>query len=109
MPIEGASFANPAAALIPPIVCDHPDDVAEVFLLDHFSLQVRFFDGTTGTVDMSSLIHSHTAGVFAVLVDPNRFSLPHVELGTVTWPGGLDLAPDAMYTAFRQQGAWKPE
>jgi len=109
MPIEGAPSANTATALIPPIVCDHPDDVAEVRILDHFSLQVRFFDSASGTVEMSSLVHSPTAGVFTVLADPDRFSQAHVELGTVTWPGGLDLAPDAMYTAFREHGVWKPE
>jgi len=109
MPTEGASFANPAAPLIPPIVCNLPDDVAQVSVLDNFSLQVRFFDGTSGTVDMSPLIHSPTAGVFAVLADPDRFSQAYVELGTVTWPNGLDLAPDAMYAALKEEGSWCPK
>jgi hypothetical protein len=108
MPDKGSSFANPAAALIPPIVCDLPDDVAEVRVLENFSLEVRFFDGTSGMVDMSSLIQSHTAGVFAVLADPDRFCQARVELGTVTWPGGLDLAPDAMYAALKEEGCWRP-
>jgi hypothetical protein len=27
-------------------------------------------------------------------------------LGAVTWPGDLDLAPDAMYRAINEQGNW---
>ncbi len=109
MSIEGASSANPAAALIPPIVFDHPDDVAEVRVLSDFSLYVRFFDGTSGTVDMFPQLHSPKAGVFAILADPDQFSQAHVELGSVAWPGGLDLAPDTMYAALKQEGHWTPE
>jgi hypothetical protein len=77
-------------------VCNHPDDVAEVRAGSNYSLWVRFLDGTEGTVEMSALIHSHNAGVFAALANPARFSEARIELGAVTWPGGPDLAPDAM-------------
>jgi len=29
-----------------------------------------------------------------------------VHLGAVTWPGELDLAPDAMHAAIRRTGVW---
>ena len=29
-----------------------------------------------------------------------------VEDGFVTWPGDLDLAPDAMYQAIKNHGEW---
>jgi len=57
-------------------------------------------------VDMSALVHSPNAGVFAVLADPARFAEVGIDLGAVTWPGGLDLAPDAMYAALREKGVW---
>ena len=106
---HGAAIADRTPAVIPPIVCDHPDDVAEVRADRNFSLWVKFFDGTEGTVEMSALVHSPNAGVFAALADPARFAQARVELGAVTWPGDLDLAPDAMYAALRQHGVWKPE
>ena len=106
---QGAAIADRTPAVIPPIVCDHPDDVAEVRADRNFSLWVKFFDGTEGTVEMSALVHSPNAGVFAALADPARFAQARVELGAVTWPGNLDLAPDAMYAALRQHGVWKPE
>ena len=106
---QGAAIADRTPALIPPIVCDHPDDVAEVRADGNYRLFVRFFDGTEGTVDMSALVHSANPGVFAALADPARFAEARVELGTVSWPEGLDLAPDAMYAALRAHGVWKPE
>jgi hypothetical protein len=58
---------------------------------------------------MSPLIHSANAGVFSSLADPDRFSQVGIELGAVTWPGGLDLAPDSMYAALKTHGTWQPE
>ena len=49
------------------------------------------------------------AGVFAALRDPALFAQVRVEWGAVTWPGGLDLAPDAMHEAIRQSGEWVPD
>ena len=91
---------------IPPIACNHGDDVAEVTVLNGFRLHVRFHDGTEGEVDMSVLVQSARAGVFAQLADPSLFAQVHVEHGAVTWPGELDLAPDAMYTEISQHGKW---
>jgi hypothetical protein len=104
---QGAAIADRTPALTPPIVCNHPDDVAEVRADNNYRLAVKFFDGTEGTVEMSALVHSPNAGVFAALADPARFEEARIELGAVTWPGGPDLAPDAMYAALRQHGVWK--
>ncbi|MGH9581598.1 MAG: DUF2442 domain-containing protein, partial [Bryobacteraceae bacterium] len=94
------------SAAIPPIVCNQPDDVAEVIPLEGFRLHVRFFDGTEGEVDMSGLVHGANAGVFAPLANPARFAEACVRYGAVTWPGDLDLAPDAMYTEIKAAGKW---
>ena len=61
MQSQGAPIADRTPDLIPPIVCDHPDDVAEVRTGRNYSLWVKFFDGTEGTVEMSALIHSPNA------------------------------------------------
>lgn len=95
-----------STAIVPPVVCTYPDDVATVAPLEGFRLHVRFHDGVEGIVDMSVLIHSPQAGVFKELADPNRFSEVYVEYGAVTWPGELDLAPDSMYTKLKENGEW---
>jgi hypothetical protein len=55
---------------------------------------------------MNELVHSPAAGVFAGLADPNRFAQAFVEYGAVTWPGELDLAPDAMYAEIKKSWKW---
>jgi hypothetical protein len=40
------------------------------------------------------------------LRDPRVFSQARVVLGTVQWPNGADLAPDAMYDAIRENSVW---
>jgi hypothetical protein len=83
-----------------------PWRVAEVEVLPDFCLKVRFLDGMEGIVDMDRLVHSDDAGVFAVLSDPARFAQVSIEYGAVTWPGELDLAPDAMHQAIKAFGQW---
>lgn len=55
---------------------------------------------------MAGLIRSPEAGLFAALRDEALFRQVGLEWGAVTWPNGLDLAPDAMYEAIRKQGCW---
>lgn len=72
------------------------------------TLEVQFNDGTSGRVEMRQLVNSPGAGVFAALTDPALFKRVFVELGAVAWPGGLDLAPDAMYADIRRDGVCVP-
>jgi hypothetical protein len=78
-------------------------DVVEVQPVLPMALQVRFADGTAGRVRFES---SHLTGVFEALKDPTVFAQARVEAGAVTWPGYLDLAPDAMYAAIKSHGEW---
>lgn len=59
---------------------------------------VRFEDGTEGTVRIDP---SFCVGVFEALFDNAAVHGARVENGAVTWPGGLDLAPDAMYDRIK--------
>jgi len=69
-------------------------------------LEVYFVDGTHGFVNMMPLIMSDKAGVFAVLKDTTIFNQAHLEYGAVTWPGEIDLAPDAMHHEIQMHGTW---
>lgn len=81
-----------------------PWRVVEVRTLPGFRLHVRFVDGLEGEIDMTALVHSSTAGVFAQLSNPSCFVQAFVELGAVTWPGEIDLAPDSMYQHIKKHG-----
>ncbi len=106
MRTQSAATTDQASTIVPSVSCNHPDDVAEVRAEAGYRLFVRFFDGTSGIVDMSALVLSPQAGVFSALRDPDLFAEAFVALGAVTWPGGQDLAPDAMHKALGNRGVW---
>jgi hypothetical protein len=103
---ESNAHENSPIGLVEEIAPKSPWRVADVQALSEFRLQVVFADGLTGMVDMARLLHSQEAGVFAALRDPSLFARVTIEYGAVTWPGELDLAPDAMHDAIRQYGVW---
>ena len=95
-----------AAGVILTVSPRMPWRVAAVEAQRGFTLHVRFNDGLEGRVDLSALVHGEDAGVFAALTDERLFSQAYVAHGAVTWPGDLDLAPDAMYRAIKSSGTW---
>lgn len=75
--------------------------ITEVSVLDDKSIRVRFTDGLEGVVRFQP---DFFQGVFSHLNDPAKFREVAVVGGAVTWPGSLDLAPDAMYQEIRLHG-----
>jgi len=95
-----------SAAVIPPIVPKARWRVASVEALPDYRLRVRFLDGLEGIADLSRLVFSPEAGVFAALSDAALFGQVYLDYGAVTWPGEIDLAPDAMYREIQSAGIW---
>lgn len=103
---ESNANENSPTAIAAEVAPRSPWRVTEVEALPGFRLRVAFADGLTGVVDISGLVHSPSAGVFAALSDPSLFAQVTIDYGVVTWPGELDLAPDAMHTAIQEHGGW---
>ena len=99
---EANSEANSATRLTTRV----PWTVVEVNAMAGHRLNVRFADGTAGEVDVSEFIFADDAGVFVRLRDDDAFAQVRVVDGVVSWPGDLDLAPDAMYDAIVATGRW---
>lgn len=78
-------------------------DVIEARVVEPGCFQVKFADGVEGKVRFSS---SAYRGVFAKLRDPAEFNKLYVNGYFVTWPGELDLAPDAMHQHIKESGEW---
>jgi hypothetical protein len=80
----------------------------QVRVIEHGVIEVEFVDGTRGHVDMRPFLNGEKAAgtVFEPLRDPSLFSQAKLALGTVEWPGEIDLAPDAMYDKIRAHGTW---
>ncbi|MDR3753096.1 MAG: DUF2442 domain-containing protein [Terracidiphilus sp.] len=106
MRTESTTEKDPSASVSGEAVPRSPWRVTAVETLPGLQLRVAFADGLTGTVDMSRLVRSPKAGVFAALADPSLFAQVKLDLGAVTWPGDLDLAPDAMHAAIQERGVW---
>lgn len=78
-------------------------DVVDAKVICHLECIVTFADGLTGRVRM---LPSHLRGVFEKLKEPAMFNQLRVVDGFVSWPGDLDLAPDAMYDEIKKKGEW---
>ena len=78
-------------------------DVTDVKVVGDFALAVRFQDGLEGGV---TFLPSFFRGVFTHLASIPEFQKVQVVDGVVTWPGELDLAPDAMYAEIKRSGQW---
>jgi len=75
--------------------------VVEVRPLEGYKLWLRFQDGLSGTVDLSTELWGP---MFEPLKDVALFAQAaiHPELETVTWPNGADLEPEFLYQAAQQ-------
>ena len=94
--------------IVPAIRHTVPWRVKSVSALPEFRLHVTFVDGSSGEVEMSALLRSIEIDgtIFAPLRDQAVFTRVRVELGTVHWPNGADLPPDAMYDEIKAHGCW---
>jgi len=78
-------------------------DVVSANVTNYLEFSIVFADGLSGRV---RLLPSHLHGVFEPLGDPAMFNRLFVIDGFVSWPGDIDLAPDAMYEAILRDGEW---
>ena len=77
------------------------EKVVFVEALDDFQLHVRFDDDLEGVIDCKDTLYG---SVFEPLKDPAFFAQVSIdEFGTVCWPNGADLAPDAMHQRLLDQ------
>lgn len=83
----------------------HPR-VVEARAVGLYKVELRFADGTQGTVDLSLVIVS-SGGIFAELKEPRMFNQVQVdrEAGTIVWPNGADVDPDVLYQAAHPETA----
>ena len=75
-------------------------DITEAQAVRHGVLALTFADGLQGEV---AVLERMRGPVFDQARTPEGFAKVRVdrETGTVTWPGGADLAPDTLYERVR--------
>jgi len=79
-------------------------DITKARAVRHGVLVLTFANGLQGEVDV---LERMRGPVFEAARTPEGFANVGVdtETGTVTWPGGADLAPDTLYERVRT-GTW---
>ena len=75
--------------------------VTDAKALPDFCLWVRFSDNSEGEVDLKSLIAGDQRPVVTALRDPAVFAAIRVEMDTVVWANGFDLAPEFLRAKMR--------
>ena len=75
--------------------------IVEVKPVGSYHVWLRFADGVCGSLDLSELVGK---GVFAAWNDPEVFHAVTIdpEAHTLCWPGGIDLAPEALYEDLKK-------
>jgi len=70
--------------------------IVEAHHVKGFVVSTRFSDGTEKEIDVSQWFKGP---VFDPLKKPKMFKKFFVEAGTLAWPNGVDIAPEALYEA----------
>lgn len=102
MPIETATEEHRSAR----VTGAAPWRVRAANVLPDYKLSVTCNDGTSGIVDMSALVNSADAGIFAALKDAQLFQQVKIELGAITWPNGADLDPVWVHEEVSKNKTW---
>ncbi len=76
-----------------------PYDVRSVEHLGGYRIRIVFADGTVREADLEKTLSGQVGAMFEPLRDVAFFALAAVdpEIGTVVWPNGADLAPNALH------------
>ena len=71
------------------------NEVKTIEYKDNYVYHVVFDDGTNGDVNFAEYIGK--GPVFEPLRDLQFFRKAVIEGGTIAWPNGVDIAPEALY------------
>ena len=67
-----------------------------------YQIHVTFNTGESGTVDLKDVILSDPRAIFRELEDLDEFKKFKVDLDTIVWDNGLDVAPEFLYDSLKQ-------
>ncbi|HVB49368.1 MAG TPA: DUF2442 domain-containing protein [Burkholderiales bacterium] len=75
--------------------------VTDAIARPDYRLWVRFSDGTAGEVDLKGFIEGDSRPIVAALRAPDAFAALRVDMDSVVWDNGFDLAPEFLYEKVR--------
>jgi hypothetical protein len=66
-----------------------------------YRLWVRFSDTSEGEIDLADVLLNDSRPIVAALRDPSAFAAMRVDMDTVVWDNGFDLAPEFLYAKVK--------
>ncbi len=70
-----------------------------------YRLMLRFNDGLSAVVDLEPVLARDARSIFRSTHDPEAFRHFRVDMDTVVWETGLDLAPEFLHELARRSAA----
>lgn len=68
---------------------------------EEFKVDVVFNDGTKTWIDLRATMENDSRLIVRSLLDMTLFSRVSIEMDTLVWPNGFDLAPEYLYDLAR--------
>jgi hypothetical protein len=75
--------------------------VTDAKALPGFCLWIRFSDNTEGEIDLRDFVARDPRTIVAELQNPDAFAAIRVDMDTVVWANGFDLAPEFLHAKVR--------
>jgi hypothetical protein len=66
-----------------------------------YRLWVRFSDKSEGEIDLTDLVKNDKRPIVTALRDPSKFAALKVDMDTVVWDNGFDLAPEYLHARVK--------
>jgi hypothetical protein len=73
--------------------------IVDARYIGNYQVYVVFDDGTSGQVNLEK--YPQKGGVFEPLTDLNYFKKFFIDLNTLCWPNGADIAPERIYEQMK--------
>lgn len=69
--------------------------VVEAEYISDYKIRIKFNDGVVKIVDLES--YTKRGGIFSDLKNKEFFKKFFIDLNTLCWPNGADIAPERLY------------
>jgi hypothetical protein len=71
--------------------------VTEANYIKDYQIEICFNDKKVGLVDLKNTIETDNRKIFQELKNIEKFKFFSVDMDTIVWKNGLDLAPEFLY------------
>lgn len=71
--------------------------VTQAQYVSDYKIKITFNDLKQGVIDLRDILQKDKRAIFKELLDQRKFQKFKVDMDTVVWDNGLDLAPEFLY------------